>query len=968
MGFSRSETVKRLLESHPGLIEFAPLVSICADPDQALLQLARLIEQGVDLSGAVSDLGGERWNRLLHLLGGSRALGDFLVAQADGMLWLEDPPVDPRRELLLSVGADPDAAVPVASNFDAEVTGSLRVRYREMLVAIAAADLASENPTSEVAQVGAHLAWLADAALDAALAIARAAHDPEGKIPLGIIALGKTGAQELNYISDVDVMFLTDPDVSGTDLIVAAEMAVTLTACCSGAGIQPPLWTLDAGLRPEGRDGALVRTTDSALGYYRRWAQNWEFQALLKARASAGSIDLGERFIEAIKPLVWSAASRPGFVRGVREMRQQVEQSVRLVDRDRELKLSAGGLRDVEFTVQLLQLVHGQTDPAIRVGGTLEAIHALAVGGYIARGHAHELADAYQLLRVIEHRAQLQGMRRTHMLPSSPEAMRALARAVNREKYPSPVPFEADLVSVRGRVRELHEDVYYRPIVAATAKLGEDQGGLGTEAAEERLRTIGYVDPIGALRSIGALTRGTSRRAMIQRNLSPVIIQWLSQGADPDMGILSFRTLSEQIGESHWYLALLRDSSLAASRLCQVLSNSRWAEGALAVIPEAVAWLDSDRMLLPAPKQQLLEEAAALIDRHRDTGAAMRRVSALVTREVTRTGLADLTTGILGWRPSVSEAVDVAVSGALDLALREQAEKTGSQQVDMIAVGLGRYGGRESTYASDIDLIFVHRARSGTSDSEAGAAATAIGIRVKALLQAHRQEAMVSTDLDLRPEGRQGAISRTVDSYREYYRRWGQVWERHSMVRARLIAGEESLGAEFMALVDGLRWEWPMTSAEVREIRLLKARMENERLPRGANPQVHVKLGPGGLSDVEWTAQLLQLRYAADHAALRTESTVLGVDGLVALGIVQEEDGEDLRRAWNLAQAVRSANVLAAGQLQPERVDVLPRQADIARRVSTILGYGPEGESELTEAWLYAARRARAVMERYFWE
>lgn len=980
LGFANPATVQQLVSLHPELAEVLATLSSTADPDLALNQLARWQESGHSVSGAYRELTQTQWNHLVHLLGGSRPLGDFLVSGESLVIDSVDP--DPRATLLGAVGANPTDKRPqvkleTTGAMD-EAIGALRSKYRLLLTQIAAADLSRLDPAAEVAKVSAQLARLADGALEAALSIARGAHDPQGEVDLAVIALGKAGAEELNYISDVDVMFLAAPDSTDQQLQVAGQMAVALTAICSAPGVQAPLWTLDAGLRPEGRDGALVRTVTSALDYYCRWAENWEFQALMKARMAAGDQATAEVFLREVEPLIWSAASRPGFVAGAQSMRRQVERSVRDADRGRELKLSAGGLRDIEFTVQLLQLVHGQTSVQVRVANTLAAIAALTQAGFISRDQALQLTQFYQFLRLVEHRVQLQGMRRTHTLPSVPQALRSLARSIDPRRYPSAEALETYLAGVRKQVRALHEDVFYRPIVAASATLGTPAAGLETADAEDRLRTIGYLDPLGALRAIEALTKGTSRRAMIQRNLAPVIVQWLSEGTDPDLGIQGFRTLSEQIGSSHWYLSLLRDSGSAARRLCQILSNSRWAQAAFSSIPRAVSWLDSDRLLAPRPKAELAEEANAVLGRHQQSDAAMRRVASIVTREVTRAGLDDLSGGVQAWRTSIADVIDVAVDAALRLALREEETTNGPLPIWVAAIGMGRYGGSESTYASDIDLMFVHQevnspdsAAPGHVDSPAGegaaCSANRVAQRTRELLVMFKQQGMTDIDLDLRPEGKQGALVRSLDSYRSYYQRWSSPWERQALVRARFVGGDARVGAAFMEMADEVRWGHELTEKEIREIRLLKARMERERLPRGGEPQTHVKLGPGGLSDVEWTVQYLQLSGGHSLGSLRLGSTLPAIEALVEAEIIEPDEGEDLSRAWRLASRIRSANVLATNRLQPERVDAVPRASRGGRAVATLLGYGAGGEGDLLEQWLFASRRARAVMDKYFW-
>ncbi len=963
-GFSSATRVRQSLERHPELAPYLPNTFDTADPDLALLQLERLVETAT--LEILSTLTKVEIRRLCCLLAGSRALGDYLVAHPELVVGISLEKTSIREVMLRAVGADPQAEILLATpEADADM---LRRCYYQILIEIAKQDLAFDNPLDIFAETSEYLTQLTDASLEAALAIARRDLDPTGEVDLVILAMGKTGARELNYISDVDVVYLVGDESEESEKIrIATEMVSKLTALLSAPSSEPALWQVDAALRPEGKAGALVRTCSSALEYYRRWAENWEFQALLKARPTAGNLEVGYQFLKEIEPLVWMASAREGFVAEARKMRIRVEKSVSFTERPRELKLSPGGLRDVEFTVQLLQLVHGRHNPDIRVPNTLKALQALCAHGFIGRLATAQLSKNYQFLRVVEHRAQLQNLRRTHLLPAQESQIRALGRAIDPKTYSSPEKLVQALDDVRREVRQLHEDVFYRPIVEASAQITNGIGG-DPQAASDRLSAIGYVDPQGALKSMEVLTRGSSRTAMIQRNLLPVLLQWLADGADPDMGLLSFRKLSEQIGSSHWYLTLLRDSGLAAKRLCQVLSNSAWAPDALSANTKAITWLDSDSLLEPLPAVALHREGQALVERHSESVEAMRRIQALVRREATRVGLSDIVRCVKAWRPSISDGCDVAVNAAMDLAIREEVVNHGQVCVHMCVVGMGSYGARESTYPSDVDMLLLYQPIGEASVSEAAESATRIGTRFKALLSSCHCEGLTRADFDLRPEGRQGALVRTVDYYREYYARWAHTWEKHALQRARIIYGADSLRAKVQTFLDEWLYGWRPSSQAVKEIRLLKARMENERLPRGIKPQMHLKLGPGGISDVDWTVQLLQLIHGDTDNGLRGLATLPAIEQLAKMEVIDVSEAENLERAWKLASRIRSANFLATGKLQKDKTDVLPRNSMQAKPVASLLGFGVEGELELHEQWMFAARHARAVMEKYFWK
>ncbi len=539
-----------------------------ADPDQALLTLAKLagaVRGDAVLGGLLRDVvldGGTPRDRLLGVAGASVALGDTLVAHPENLRVLVDdepalgvPVGDVRAELLRAVGADPDAAVPVAGASGG--TDALRRAYRTRLLRIAAADVTATDPLSRLPGVAAALADLAAAALEGALAVARADLDDHGAgVRLAVIGMGKTGGRELNYVSDVDVIYVAEP-VEGVDeseaLATGARLAAGLARVCSVPSGEPALWPVDAALRPEGKDGPLVRTLASHRTYYERWAKTWEFQALLKARPLAGDAALGREYAAMVQPFVWAAVQRENFVEDAQAMRRRVEQHVPAAEADRQLKLGVGGLRDVEFTVQLLQLVHGRADDSIRSPSTLTALAALAAGGYVGREHAARLAVCYRWLRLVEHRIQMHRLSRTHLLPTSDPDLQRLARSVGLRVEGAQGLLER-WRSVRRDVRHLHEELFYRPLLPATAQLSTEEASLAPDAARARLAAIGYRDPAGALRHIGALTEGVSRRAAIQRQLLPVMLGWFADGADPDGGLLAFRRLSDELGTTHWYL------------------------------------------------------------------------------------------------------------------------------------------------------------------------------------------------------------------------------------------------------------------------------------------------------------------------------------------------------------------------------------------------------------------------------
>lgn len=958
------------------------LLGVAGDPDQAILALVRLNEVGVDL-GMLADPQAQR--RLVALLGASRAAGDYILTHPEILPALAaDPPHLPhdparaqavadaaREELTREFLADIDATQIRPGVWVAPAGGSDRLRcsYRRHLYALAAADLTDPHPESLVAAVTARLSALADAAVEAALALARGAVDPTAEIAFAVIALGKTGACELNYLSDVDVIFVTD--TTNTDaprtLERASRLAVALSQVVSGPGAQPPLWELDLGLRPEGADGALVRTADSYRDYYRTWAKNWEFQALLKARPQAGDLELAQHLLDDLSPLVWSASTREGFVEDARAMRARVEAHIPAHQRDHQLKLGPGGLRDVEFSVQLLQLVHGRTDPSVRPRSTLEAIAALAAGGYIGREAAEELASCYRFVRVLEHRGQLERMRRTQVLSTREADLRRIGRTLGEASLDAAALGER-WHRVRARVRALHQDLFYRPLLGILARAGAQEVGLSAQGARERLRFLGYRDPDGAVRHMEALTAGVSRRAAIQRQLMPGILEWLTHGPDPDQGFLAFRRLSDEIGSSHWYLGLLRDSRVAAQRLCRILATSPYVAERMAAEGQSVKWLDDDEARAAPSREGLVAEIEAVLGRHSDVAEACERLRAVRSRELLRTAIDDVALGIDPVRTgaAISRVNDVCVAGALS-AIRASVPGA-SEHVALMVVAMGRQGGEEASYGSDADLVVVFEPKGATSESEGAAIAREVATALRDHLGGVGATPAMRIDYDLRPEGRQGALVRSIDSYVDYYTRWASTWERQALLRARDIAGEEDLRLRWRGVRDRVCFARGLERGEEREIRVLKARMETERLPRGVEPARHVKLGPGGLADVEWVVQLHQLRHGCEIPAVRAPSTLVALENLRQGGIIGATDAEILAQAWRMASAVRAGNVLAHANVSPRAIDVVPAASRDVITLGRLLGYAPGNELALEEDYRRYARRGREVVERLFYD
>lgn len=904
--------------------------------------------------------------RLLSVLGYSTVLGDLVVSDPGWWHRLAVPTLTPVREY------DARLADAVTTDDGTVLTGTaavraLRATYRGLLLEIAASDLAhvvepklEEVPLGEI--TGA-LTALAEAALRTGLLVAEHEVGHSADATLAVIAMGKCGARELNYVSDVDVVFVGEGDIGIATRLASTLMRVVSQAC----------FEVDAALRPEGKTGALVRSLESHEAYYTRWARTWEFQALLKARPVAGDVELGRRYAELVAPMVWSAAEREDFVADVQRMRRRVERHVPADLADRELKLGRGGLRDVEFAVQLLQLVHGRADTTLRSPSTVDALEALGAGGYVGRADAAELRESYEFLRTVEHRLQLRGLRRTHLFPEfdDVEQLRWLARASGVR--PSRGRAESEVLTAEfrrhaRRVRRLHEKLFYRPLLEAVSKVPTAALRLTTQQAASRLAALGYLAPDGALRHIRALTAGVSRRAAIQQTLLPVLLDLFADTPDPDGGLLAYRRVSEALAETPWYLRVLRDEAAVVERLAMLLGTSKLVPDLLVRAPEVLQRLGDRDALAGRDPEEVARSLRAAAGRQPDMEATVVAARSLRRHELLRVACADLL-GLLDVSSvcvALSSIWTAVLQAALAAALRRKAEEAGGERARIAVIGMGRLGGEELGYGSDADVMFVCEPVAGASDSEAVRFATAVAESVRSALGAPSQDPPLVVDTELRPEGRSGPLVRTLDSYLAYYARWGEVWEAQALLRARVVAGDAELGERFLEAIAPLRYPaGGLDAAKTRQIRRIKARVETERLPKGADPTTHTKLGRGGLADVEWTAQLMQLRYAHDVPELRTTSTSGALRTLADVGLADREDVNSLVRAWELATRARNVTMLVRGKSS----DQLPASGRELAAVARVFGASADDDpGEFLDTYRRVTRRAHAVVQRLFYE
>jgi len=781
--------------------------------------------------------------------------------------------------------------------------------------------------------------------LGAAVSHVTPRHSIAPDIAFAVIAMGKWGARELNYYSDIDLVFVHEGEPGRETESRAAALAIAgrLLSTLSAPSFDGPTLNVDADLRPEGTMGPLSRSLAGYAGYYERWGEAWELQALLKARPAAGDADLGVRFRAMADRIIWDEGLDVDALRSIRALKAQTEEGAKSSD----IKRSRGGIRDIEFAVQILQLVHGRVDADLRVTGTLDAIAALSSRGYIEGEEARRLADAYRFLRNTEHRLQLRELRQTHTLPEAYEDREWLGRAMGFAVDPA-TEFAEHLARVRETVRDLHERLYFRPILDAL--VGMDTARLTQSGAAVRLEALGFRKVVAASQTVNDLLSGVSRRSRVMHQVLPLLLDWLSQSPDPDLGLAQLRLLLAHSSDHASLIRILQTNPVAGERLCKLLGTGKLVGDLMDRIPEFVPRLADDALI--ARIRNVDDDTARLIgvlDARPEREARIGTIRRFVRRRKLRIAARD----ILGAAPpestlrALSDSADAAVAGSLHMIM-EPAEPFG-------VVAMGRWGGRELSYGSDIDVMYVH----GAEGKERG---VALAVELGTVLsEPNRHGEAYQVDAGLRPEGRNGPLSRSLESYRRYYDEWVEPWELLALVKARPVGGNQEVVAGYFEMIEPVVWKEALPREVVNEIRAIKARVESERIPAGEDPDFHLKLGPGGLSDVEFVTQLLQLQHGGAMPELRVTSTFEALQALHSAEILSVNDFHSLHDAYLFCTRVRLRLHLQSGRPS----DSLPVVPDDTARLAASLGL--DRTSELRELYRRYTRRARRTFESIFY-
>jgi [glutamine synthetase] adenylyltransferase / [glutamine synthetase]-adenylyl-L-tyrosine phosphorylase len=836
-----------------------------------------------------------------RLLGFSTAAADFFVAHPEELASLGDVRLRSAAEL------EGEAAAAV------EALGSkpgLRRFRRRASYRVAARDLGG----GYVVEVMEELSAIAEACLSAGL---RAVDGGD----LAVIAMGKLGGRELNYSSDVDVLFVHGR-TGAEEQAGAVKAASALIDLLSEATADGLALRVDPNLRPEGRAGPLSRSLDSMLEYYERHAETWERQALLKARPAAGDLELGRAFVDGVGPFVYPESLAPTAIDDVRATKVRIEEHVRARGKEAvELKRGWGGIRDVEFAVQLLQLVHGRRHPSLRRTGTLPTLAQMAEEGFVAKSDAEALADSYRFLRRLEHRLQMARDLQTHELPTDRAALGPLARSM--------ALFDAAALLAEHQrhtstVRGLHERLFYRPLMEAFAGPTAPSPGVDRTATEELLGGLGFRDPRSAYESLARVVEPSTRLGKVLAGLFPVIAPQLAFAAVPDRALVRFERAVDGLRHDEALAEALLDRPDAARRLAALVALSSVFSDALVAQPSLVRALFE----LPAPERPLFPVS--------QDAELLRVAGGYASRELEV--------------PEVGRRLATVADQAFAVALAAEAPP-----VPMAVIGMGKLGGEELSFASDLDVMFVYEGE-GRGDFEMANRAA------ERILRAVR-EAGWEADADLRPEGRSGPLVRSMASYLEYWERWAETWEFQALLRARFVAGDELLGRRFVSNATDFAYPESLTFEQVAAIRRMRVRIEEERVRPAEARRFHFKLGYGSLADVQFAVELSLMRDGFAQPSVRRTNTLEALETLAAHRLLEDSVAVSLGDAYTFLTDIKCMLELE----RRVRAEALPSTPEAISSLGRALGYEERARHLLLQDYRRITHKARLAMERVFY-
>ena len=989
------------------LKKFDRLIQSSASPRSAKNHLLRLIETST--IAALGRIPSAELPALFRLLGGSAFLSEVLIREGQNWPALFLRQTRRRRKSVAEHTKELDTAIKNAASFD-EFCAVLRRHKQREYLRIGARDL---MPGVEVEETVRELTALAEASLESAYRFSRIEVEKlYGTLPLPganepnrfvIFGMGKLGGGELNFSSDIDVIFLYESDESessgGTKGKTSpreffSEVGKRIVQAMGKVTEDGFVFRIDLRLRPLGANGPLVQSVNSAMLYYESWGQCWERAALIKARSVAGARDLGNAFLKEVEPFVYRRYLDYTTVDELRHMKARIENELLGVnDKERNVKLGIGGIREVEFFTQALQLVNGGYEAALRTPATLPALAELAKREFISKKERDVLTEAYRFLRQVEHKVQIVQEAHAHSIPAGKEEEQALARRLGYRRKAGRGErdqFWRDYRRQTKNVRSIFDRLFYSAQKEIEHEAASSAGSVWhdldrQEVVLAELAAAGFADPAKAYEHLLAIRDGevyappSPRRLKVMRLLGPALMAEITDSSAPERALFNLAEFSHRIGGRTGFLTLLAENPETMRLLITLFAESQFLTDLFLNRPELIDTLIRvDLTRVEKPRAEMLAELRAALAEHGDVEAKLNALRRYKTEEFIRIGLHDLggQLELVQVLTQLSKLADACLQAAVDLTLAELEQKHGAVPAgQFVVVGGGKLGGRELDYNSDLDLIFVYKA-SGEEKSAGGLPAheyyVRAGQKLLTYLSAPTEEGIAyKVDMQLRPSGKAGPLVSSLDAFRDYHKTSSQLWERQALIKTRFVAGDPALGREVERITGAFAYGRTLQSEEIGEIHHLRMRMEHE-LAGEDEGRFNLKKGRGGLVDIEFLTQMLQLTHGHDSAKLRRRET------LEALRMLHEE--KILRRGEH--------KLLSEGYLFLRRLDHRLRlerdqsidafEAEPARlqSIARALGYddgggrrrkdNPRPGLKLLRDYQIKREQIRACYERYF--
>ncbi len=873
-----------------------------ADPQLALATIVKLAEESASsMRDALGDP--EKARCLIFCLGASETVAAEISNSGAGWLPVFDSARTETADSMLSQMRCDLSGVETR----AKLAGKLSEFKRRIFFKISIADLARQI---DVKQTMLLMSRLADECVRAAFGAAlRLAGERAGEAgEFCVLAMGKLGANELNLNSDLDLVYIFNPATDGGGSIAAARIGEIITESLSAG-----CFRIDLRLRPGGRNSPLAVPFDGALSFYQTFGQTWERAALLRARPVAGSLELGRQLLDELRRFVYRSYLDFDTLRQLRAMKHKVEAELRsplMIERD--LKLGYGGIRELEFIVQALTLIYGGRDPRIRTEKTVEALELLADYGYLPAARAQKLAEAYLFLRNVEHKLQIVSGRQTHALPTDEPGMRALAARLGMGKSPGAT---LRLRAMLRKHRELIANQFRETLAGgeeeSTTKITDVaraawRSAPDPDSAQRGLDALGFAHPKASSLSLEMLARGSPhapaspRRSELLDTLGPVLLDEISRLPDPDLALRNLVDFISAVGARTSFLALLEQHPPTRRVLLGLFASSSHLSSLFIRHPDMLDTLvRSDLARRRRNREELEQELSGLMNAAADFESRLDTLRTFRHQEFLRIAIADVA-GELDLREAEAELTllaETVLRQALDLARSEAALRLEIPRgLNLCCIAMGRLGAAEMSYNSDLDLIFVY-------DEEGEAmrgreVAARVVQKLIGILEARTREGYAyKLDLRLRPSGNQGPLVTSLDGFREYHRQSSAVWERQALVRARVVAGAQKLGEAVETARQEFVFGRGLSVAEVKEIALMRNRMELE-IGAESKTRLNLKQGRGGLVDVEFVAQMMALAHGFRHPELRKRSTRELLNELGWLRLIPAKEARDLKEGY----------------------------------------------------------------------